>query len=137
MARTDVVVVDNDVVSYIFSRRTEASRFLPILDGITVAVSFVTVGEMLRGALSANWGTRRVADLRRHLSDRYTMLPYDVRVADEWAGIVAACSRQRHVHGANDAWVAASAVAFDCTLVANDESFKRMAELYPSLVVAP
>jgi predicted nucleic acid-binding protein len=130
-------LLDTDVTSYISRRRPEASDFLPHLRGYARAISFVTFGELLKGAREANWGSRRIADMERTVLDEHTILPYTVDVAREWGRLTAACSGRGYTPGQNDAWIAASALAFDLTLVARDMAFRTMARFEPRLRVVP
>ena len=130
-------LLDSDVVSYIVDQKPEAARFLPLLDGYASAISFVTLGEVLRGLREQNWSVRRIANFETYLFDTYDLLPYDVNVAREWARLTATCTRRGFTPGVNDAWIAASALAFDLTLVARDAAFRTMAQHEPRLRVVP
>jgi predicted nucleic acid-binding protein len=130
-------LVDSDVASYIVRGHSDALSYRPLLSGFDTVISFVTLGEMLRGARQANWGARRVAELETSLLDEFSLLPYDANVAREWARLVATCSRRGFKPGQNDAWIAATALAFDCTLVARDSAFKTMERFEARLRVVP
>jgi predicted nucleic acid-binding protein len=58
-------------------------------------------------------------------------------VAREWATLVAQCVRNGFNPGHNDAWIAASAVAFKCTLVSGDNGFREIRKHYPALDLLP
>ena len=58
-----VRVVDTDVWSYLYKGGFEAKLYEPHLFGNILVISFQTQAELLRGAIAANWGTRR----REHL----------------------------------------------------------------------
>ena len=70
------LVVDTDVVSYIFRGDTRAELFRSVLAGRVLIVSFMTVAELERWALGRDWGPARMATLERFL-DRFTQLPFD------------------------------------------------------------
>lgn len=129
-------LLDTDVASYIFAGKSEASQYKPYLAGYIGALSFVTVAEMLKGAYMAKWGQSRIDAMEAHIQG-YVILPYKIEVARQWASLTAACSAAGFNPGHNDAWIAASAVAFGCPVVARDSSFKTMASHYPALVVYP
>ena len=59
------VVVDTDVVSFLFKKDTRAEKFRSLLEGKTGIVSFMTVAELYRWTLVKNWGARRVASQAR------------------------------------------------------------------------
>ena len=46
------ILVDTDVVSYLLNRHTLAPAFEKLLIGRTPLISFITVAELYRGALS-------------------------------------------------------------------------------------
>jgi predicted nucleic acid-binding protein len=42
----DFVLLDTDVVSFLFKNSGNASRYRPLIEGKRVAISFVTVAEL-------------------------------------------------------------------------------------------
>ena len=59
---TTRLVVDTDVASFIFKWHPEfAPRYVNIVRGSELIVSFMTVAEMRQGALDAKWGQRKCA----------------------------------------------------------------------------
>jgi predicted nucleic acid-binding protein len=50
------------------------------LAGSSVAITFVTLGELTKWTLVRSWGPRRLAALERFL-ERVVVLPYNRRVA--------------------------------------------------------
>jgi len=51
------MVVDTDIASFIFKWHPEfASRYIEIVRGSELILSFMTIAEMRQGALDANWG---------------------------------------------------------------------------------
>jgi hypothetical protein len=66
---TTRLVVDTDVASFIFKWHPEfAPRYVGIMLGSQLIVSFMTLAEMCQGALDANWGApqmRRTGGLSR------------------------------------------------------------------------
>ncbi len=54
------LVVETDVASYIFKWHPEfAPRYVAIVQGSELVLSFMTLGEMRQVALDANWGPRK------------------------------------------------------------------------------
>lgn len=137
MPRSEHRLADTDVVSFIMGGKPEGARFVPLLEQHIGAVSFVTVAELLRGAYQANWGARRISQMEEYLRSHYVVLPYTIEVARHWAKLVAECAKNGAAVGQNDAWIAATAVAFDCTVIARDSAFGLMAKHYPQLRVLP
>ncbi len=66
---------------------------------------------------------------------RYIALPYDERVAERLADILAAARAQKRRAGAMDAIIAATALAYDLTVWTQDDDFDVLAELAPELRV--
>ena len=90
-------------------------------DDADVAVAALTLAELAVGVelASARYRTARaafVADVRRTLP----ALPYDDRVADAHAALLAAVRRAGRPRGAHDLIVAATAAAWDRTVVTRD-----------------
>jgi predicted nucleic acid-binding protein len=77
------ILVDTDVVSYLFGDRPQANYFKPFLSGKTLAVSFMTIAQLYYGAYKKNWGETQILKLERHLKN-YVVLPYDFKVCLEW-----------------------------------------------------
>ena len=65
---SDYVLVDTDVYSYLMRPGDpRAQVYRPHVQGKIVAVSFITVGELLFGAKKKKWGTTKVDDLKQRL----------------------------------------------------------------------
>ena len=116
----DTIVVDTDVFSYVFGKSQEAARFLPHLHGRIAALTFVTVGELLKGGYEANWGRRRLDQMEDYIRAHFVVLPPHVLLARHWAEIMANARKKGAPLGHNDAWIAASAVAAGCPLLTNN-----------------
>jgi tRNA(fMet)-specific endonuclease VapC len=115
------VVVDTDVVSYIFKNHPFGSRYDAELSGRIPLISFMTVAEIERWALQYRWGTRRVQSLRTFLQ-RFTVVPSSPDLCREWAEImVAAQAVGRRIESA-DAWIAATALLHDTPLLTNNRN---------------
>jgi predicted nucleic acid-binding protein len=113
------ILVDTDVVSYLFGDRPQAGFFRPYLQHRTLAVSFMTVAELYFGAYKANWGDRRITLLENHLRN-YVVVPFDYELCQRCARIRADRQKSGRQIGLADAWIAASAVAHDCALATNN-----------------
>ncbi|MSV29977.1 MAG: hypothetical protein EXQ52_14715 [Bryobacterales bacterium] len=62
------VVVDTDVVSYLFKSHPTAFQYLPDLADRTPVISFMTLAELDRWVLEAHWGETRCQRLREYWS---------------------------------------------------------------------
>jgi predicted nucleic acid-binding protein len=63
----NAVLVDTDIVSYLFKSHPIAFQYLPDLGGRTPMISFMTVAELDRWVLEARWGEARRNRLREYL----------------------------------------------------------------------
>jgi len=105
-------VVDTDVVSFIFKNHSVGALYEPDLVDCTLLISFMTLAELDRWAIQANWATARREWLRLYLA-RFVLLPYSRRLCTTWAEVtVAAQSRGCRIECA-DAWIAATALRYD------------------------
>lgn len=70
------LVVDTDVASYVFKWHPEfAPRYVGIIRGSELVVSFMTLAEMRQGALDANWGRENAMCWKRiWQTSRYSIL---------------------------------------------------------------
>ena len=77
----DPVILDTDVASLAIKGRL-GSADARLLDR-TWCVTFVTVGELVKGASMAQWDLRRRTEIADWLRS-VVILPYDIRVSDTW-----------------------------------------------------
>ncbi len=64
-----VIVLDTDLVSFLFKGDSRAAAYLPYLEERTWAVSFMTVAELDRWTIQRQWGSRRISELKAFLAD--------------------------------------------------------------------
>ena len=115
------VVVDTDVVSYVFKNHLFGSRYDPELAGHITLISFMTVAEIERWMLQYRWGNQRVQLLRTFLQ-RFTVVPSSPDLCRKWAEVmVAAQAAGRRIESA-DAWIAATAMLHDAPLLTNNRN---------------
>lgn len=122
MTQPEARLVDTDVYSHLMKpgdKRGELCK--PHLQNRVVAVSFVTVGELLFGAKKRKWGQDRLDDLNQRL--RSTLIvPYDREVCNTYADLKAELSAKGKPIADNDLWIAACAVRHSIPLVSNNRS---------------
>jgi len=104
-----IVVLDTDVASLTFRRRLP-SDMAGRLAGQVLCVTFVTVGEMTKGAEHRHWGRHDRRDLDDWLG-AIEKLPYDDEVARTWGRIAAAAIERGRTRPLNDTWIAACCLA--------------------------
>jgi len=115
------VVVDTDVVSYLFKRDTRAQHYRPHLDGQLPIISFMTLAELERWTLARDWGARRRQDLLNYLR-RYLIEPSSPALCRRWAEATDSARRAGKPILTGDAWVAATALEYDVPLVTHNPS---------------
>jgi predicted nucleic acid-binding protein len=106
-----VVVLDTDAASLLHRGRLEPA-YARHLVGNTVALTFVTVGELYKGMATRSWGERRRADLAAWI-DRFLVLPYSAEVARRWGALAAAAQQRGRPRPVNDTWIAACCLVDD------------------------
>lgn len=102
------VVLDTDVASREIrgTLDREMAHELSVREGV---LTFVTVGELLRGAFRANWGERRIRELEQWIL-RFPRLDSGPEVSRAWASLVAARENAGRPINPNDAWIAACCI---------------------------
>jgi tRNA(fMet)-specific endonuclease VapC len=110
------VVVDSDVVSYVFKGDDRAELYAPHLNGTALVLSFMTLAELYRRPLEHNWERKRRAKLQR-LIGRFTVRYVDDALCQFWAAAVSDAARHGFKVPTGDAWNAATAIAYGVPLV--------------------
>jgi len=114
------LVVDTDVASFVFKWHPEfAPRYVGIIRGFELVVSFMTLAEMRQGALDANWGPRKCDVLEAYLAD-FLVLHSDSLLCSTWAAVRNESGRKGHQMSSADAWIAATALVLPAPLVTNN-----------------
>ncbi len=114
-----VRLLDTNIVSFILKGYTLAVRYQPHLTGFTLAVSFMTLAELLEGAILAGWGPRKQAGLAATIRGML-VLHSETTVCERWAEVRA--QRRAQPIGVADAWIAATALAHGIAIVTHNPS---------------
>ena len=113
------IVVDTDVVSFLFKQDSRAGLYRPHLDGKLTVISFMTLAEMDRWTLERNWGASREKKLKEFLRDFIVL--YSTRsLCLKWAEAVYSARRNGKPIQTADAWVAATALQHGISLVTHN-----------------
>ena len=115
------LVVDTDVVSFLFKNHPIAKLYDSDLRGNTLALSFMTIAELDRWVIQRNWGQSRRNWLNRYL-DPFVILPYNRALCTRWAEVTVAAQARGYRIDCADAWIAASALLYDIPLVTHNRS---------------
>src|SRR5580693_289149 len=119
-AATARLVVDTDVASFVFKWHPDlASRYVELVRGFELVLSFMTLAEIRHGALAANWGTRKCEVLETYLAD-FSVLHSDSLLCSIWAEVRTESIRKGRPMSSADAWIAATALALPAPLVTNN-----------------
>lgn len=116
---TRIVVVDTDVVSYVFREDSRAALYQQHLDGALLIVSFMAVAELERWTIERNWGAARRASLEEYL-DRFTVRPSTRLLCRTWAEVIYGARLRGMSISVADAWHAATALVEDAPLVSHN-----------------
>ncbi|MGI2907998.1 type II toxin-antitoxin system VapC family toxin [Tolypothrix sp. VBCCA 56010] len=124
-----LLLIDTNIASFIFKGSDYADPYIPLLSGHELALSFMTVAELFQWAILRQWGDRRVAQLEQYLSN-YVIIPVDQLLCREWAQIRADQQNAGRVISLQDAWIAATAIRYDLSLIThNIKDFREIPNL--------
>jgi tRNA(fMet)-specific endonuclease VapC len=114
-----ILLVDTDVVSFLFKGDSRASEYAPILQGNRIAVSFMTVSELFQWAALRNWGVQKIDRLEQTLSS-YLVIPPDIELCRIWGNLRAQRQSIGRAISPQDAWIAATAIRHNLPLVTHN-----------------
>lgn len=115
------VLLDTDVFSYLLKGGDRAAPYEKHVSGKTVAITFITVGELYAGADRKHWGHKKRAALERRLH-AVVVVPYDIEICKAYARLYSIKTPQGSARtiAANDRWIAACAIRHNLPLVTNN-----------------
>lgn len=109
------LVLDTDIVSNLLNP-VFGLRLARDLVSAELSITYVTVGELHRGAEHASWGPRRREALTAAL-DELAVIPGDADVARRWGVMTGSLLRAGRPLPANDSWIAACCLHHDLPLL--------------------
>jgi len=129
------LLLDTNVYTFLTDPRKQRPEWGPVAEGRILVLSFVTVGEVLHGALSGGWSDRNIAAMESRLH-AYPVIPGTFAVARKFAEL------RRRFHkqiGDDDLWIAACALIQSKPLpfATDDDHFDRIAAEFPLVLVRP
>ena len=113
------LVVDTDVISYLFKGDTRAALYGQHLQDSAMLVSFMTIAELEYWALARNWGQSTRQRMQKHLS-AYTQIMPDSEMCRFWAEIYFGVNSIGRKISVQDAWIAATAISYQVPLVTHN-----------------
>ena len=115
------VVVDTDVVSFLYKRDTRARLYEPHLNDPPFILSFMSLAELRRWTLERNWGEKQREELEEYLA-RYLILHSDDLMCERWAQAINGARRRGRPIAPADGWIAATALLLDVPLVTHNNA---------------
>lgn len=116
----DAVLLDTDVFSFLLKAAdTRATLYLPHIRGKTMALSFVSVGELYVWTIRRRWSPRRVAAFEQRL-EALVVVPYDLELCRTYGKLRAARLDKGHPAASNDLWIASCAIRHSLPLVTHN-----------------
>jgi predicted nucleic acid-binding protein len=123
------VLLDTDVVSYLFKRDSRRQLYAPHLLNRELAIAIMTVAELFQWASMRRWGETRVQMMEAWL-ERFTILPVDMETCRVWAAVRAHRAALGLPISPQDAWIAATALRYQIPLVThNAGDYRQIPEL--------
>ncbi len=120
------IVVDTDIVSYIFKKDTRSELYEPHLIQVPKFISFMTFAELRRWKFQSNWSEIKNKKFEKLLSD-YGVVYADEELCNLWARITINAQKKGRPIETADAWVAAAALMFDIALITdNRKNFQKV-----------
>ena len=113
------LVLDTDVVSYLYKRDTRAELYRPHLNDPPFIISFMSLAELRRWTLERNWGERRKQELEEYLA-RYFVIHSEDQMCARWAEAMNTARLNGRPIAAADAWIAALALFLNVPLVTHN-----------------
>ena len=122
-------LLDTNIVIYVIKRRPIAALQLFNEQAGHMAISSITLAELLHGVEKSNAPVRSLAAVEDFCS-RLELLPYGPKAAQHYGSIRAALEKRGQPIGVNDLHIAAHARSEGLTLVSNNlREFERVEAL--------
>lgn len=121
MKNINMLLLDTNIVSFIFKGDSRINDYKPYLKGNGFAISFMTVAELFQWAMVRKWGNRRIKKMEAEIK-KYLVLPFDLEVCRLWGEVRSECQSVGRPISAQDAWIAATALQHDLPLVTHNPS---------------
>ena len=110
------LVLDTDVASLMW-RNAIPWQLDRQLIGLTLGVTFVTLGEAFAGAYSAHWGIGEIGGLRAYYEHTFDPLNWEEETPEAYGFLRGEASAAGYTLGSNDCWIAACCVSHGLPLL--------------------
>jgi predicted nucleic acid-binding protein len=134
------LLIDTDVATWLLTGAPDAGPWQPLLRGHLLTLSFVNVAELLALPVSRGWGATPMAEWSEAIRRNFVVLPFDATITEHWAPLHVTYRGRLQRGGANDLWVAASALSASPPLplaTNNLSDFTTIATDYPLRLIHP
>lgn len=116
---SDILVVDTNVVSYIFKRDTRSALYRPFVEGAFAVIAAQTLAELEALPLMNGWSAKRHTLLRDYLK-QFFFAEVDENICLRWAEVRTHGKKMGRPIRSGDAWIAATALAYDAPLITHN-----------------
>jgi len=113
------LVVDTNVISFIFKQDTRGDLYKPHLADKLLIISFMTKAELDQWTLLNKWGDAKRRDLAQYLKN-FVVINSDSNLCLRWAEIKTQAKVTGRPIETADAWIAATALLYRATLVTHN-----------------
>ncbi|MBA3532262.1 MAG: type II toxin-antitoxin system VapC family toxin [Ardenticatenales bacterium] len=132
-----LVLLDTNVVSYLFKGDTRSAAYASLLQSHRLAISFMTVAELFEWAITRKWGQTRLMRLEQTLAT-YIIIPADVELCRHWGGLRAQLQAAGRTIAPQDAWIGATALRHQLPLITHNPSdFQHIVGLEVRSIIQP
>ena len=118
-----VMVVDTNVVSYIFKGTALGRDYANLINGRPAGITLLSLAELHAGVVRGDWGHERVQRLDAVVS-RFAAIPGNSEVANLCGVLLGRCQDVGRAMDWPDAWAAATAIWLDVPLVTHDRDLE-------------
>ena len=113
-----MLLLDTNIVSYFIYDADWKNEYVPILQGKTLFIAFMTLAEMLEGARHRRLSERNFRLFKERLCAEYFIIPWNEEICDHFARIRA--ERRNQPISVPDALISATALCYDLPLVTHN-----------------